>query len=458
MNLSRFKALVLSCVATVAFVGCGGGSDSTSTAPVVATGTFVDAPVQGLKYTTATQTGYTDSNGTYKYVAGEQIEFFLGNLSLGKVTASSLTTPYTMAGDTNISAPSDKAKNIAMLLQNFDANRSDSAVLDLSKLKDHNFSDVNLSATTADMETKITALLGTLNTAGLVDATTHTLINATTASTAMETYVTDYNLQLGYGLSNGVNYVGNLSMTATEFVAMRLQSHLYIEYVKPGSIIDTVFSNHYVSFFDAAGSSIDFSYDWSNSNGGTTDVWNITNETFTAADLANFSKPIVVNSTTYREKNDDNTTQECTIVSSKKVNAIIGISVDAIEVREFCRYGTDNIYGNGEGWGYSGYLSPYLSMTDFLNQLQNLGIGNSDIQLTSDYKVKIKSTGEVIPGSYWKMEDGILKTKYWDEVWYKLGTDGIIVDNWFGDEQLRYVGITKDQAKQITAKIGLPTW
>ncbi len=195
MNLSRFKALVLSCVATVAFVGCGGGSDSTATAPVVATGTFVDAPVQGLKYTTATQTGYTDSNGTYKYVAGEQVEFFLGNLSLGKVTASSLTTPYTMAGDTNISAPSDKAKNIAMLLQNFDANRSDSAVLDLSKLKDHNFSDVNLSATTADMETKITALLGTLNTAGLIDATTHTLINATTASTAMKTYVAEATLK-----------------------------------------------------------------------------------------------------------------------------------------------------------------------------------------------------------------------------------------------------------------------
>jgi hypothetical protein len=188
MNLSRFKALVLSCAATVAFVGCGGGSDSTSTAPVVATGTFVDAPVQGLKYTTATQTGYTDSNGTYKYVAGEQVEFFLGNLSLGKVTASSLTTPYTMAGDTNISAPSDKAKNIAMLLQNFDANRSDSAVLDVSKLKDHDFSDVNLSATTANMETKITALLGTLGTS--IDSS-HPLINATTASTTMKTYVAD---------------------------------------------------------------------------------------------------------------------------------------------------------------------------------------------------------------------------------------------------------------------------
>ncbi|MFA6395313.1 MAG: hypothetical protein WCW84_05050, partial [Sulfurimonas sp.] len=52
------------------------------------------------------------------------------------------------------------------------------------------FSDVNLSATTANMETKITALLSALNTAHLVDGATHTLINATTASTAMVNYIT----------------------------------------------------------------------------------------------------------------------------------------------------------------------------------------------------------------------------------------------------------------------------
>jgi len=72
---------------------------------------------------------------------------------------------------------------------------SDSAVLDVSKLKDHDFSDVNLSDTTADMDTKIDTLRTTLNTAGLVDSTAHTLINATTASTAMKTYVADATLK-----------------------------------------------------------------------------------------------------------------------------------------------------------------------------------------------------------------------------------------------------------------------
>jgi hypothetical protein len=459
MNLSRFKALVLSCVATVAFIGCGGGDDATTTtAPIVATGTFVDAPVQGLKYVTATQNGYTDSNGTYKFVVGEQVEFFLGTLSLGKVTASTLVTPYTMAGDTNISTPSDKAKNIAMLLQNFDANRSDSAVLDVSKLKDRNFSDVNLSVASSAMETKITALLGTLNTAGLIDSTTHTLINAATASAAMKTYVTDYNLQLGYGLSNGVNYVGNLSMTAAEVAAaMYLQSTLSMEYIKPGNVIGTVFSNYYVSFFDPAGSITDFSYNRNASSGGTTDAWNLTKETFTAADLSNFPKPTVVNDTTYREKYPDGPNDECTILSSKKVNAVLGVSVDAIEVREFCRCGTDNTYGNGEGWKSAHYNSTYSSIEEFLTQLKG-GIGGRDLKLTADNKIQIVSTGEVIQDSNWKLENGILKLKYWDEVWFKLGTDGIIVENWIGDEKFLYIGVTKDQAKLISAKMGLPAW
>ena len=457
MNLSRFKALVLSCAATVAFVGCGGGSDSTSTAPVVATGTFVDAPVQGLKYTTATQTGYTDSNGTYKYVAGEQVEFFLGNLSLGKVSASALTTPYTMAGDTNISVPSDKAKNIAMLLQNFDANRSDSAVLDLSKLKDHNFSDVNLSATTADMETKIGTLLTTLNTAGLIDATTHTLINATTASAAMETFVTDYNLQLGYGLSNGVNYVGNLSMTATEVVALK-PLQFQIEYTNPGYITGTLFDHHYAGFADGVSTYTDFSYDWQLS------TWNVTNDTF---DLAKLNPSTIINSTTYRNKTpfldtDINGVQfypndECTILSTKKVNAILGITVDAIEVKEFCNYGRDDTYVTGDGWKASGYNSNYTSITEFLTQLK-VGVGGGDLKLTTDNKIQIVSTGEVIQGSYWKLENGVLKLKYWDEVWYKLDTNGLILENWMGDTMFSYYGVTKDQAKLLTAKMGLPTW
>lgn len=105
---------------SLGFTGCGSSSSDTPTVTTI-TGTFIDRPVQGLKYTTATQSGFTNENGRFKYVTGETIEFELGNLSFGTVTAGDLITPCTMTGDENISRPSQKATNIAMMLQSSDS-------------------------------------------------------------------------------------------------------------------------------------------------------------------------------------------------------------------------------------------------------------------------------------------------------------------------------------------------
>ena len=56
--------------------------------------------------------------------------------------------------------------NIALLLQNLDTDRNNTSVLDLSKLKDFNFSDINLSADVTAMEAKLNNKL----TAGDFDA------------------------------------------------------------------------------------------------------------------------------------------------------------------------------------------------------------------------------------------------------------------------------------------------
>jgi ABC-type glycerol-3-phosphate transport system substrate-binding protein len=176
-------------VATLLFTGCGGGSSGSDSD--TQTGIFVDAPVYGLYYKTATQEGYTNENGEFSYKAGETIEFKLGNLSLGSVSAGGVITPYTIAGDTNTSNPSVKAQNIAMLLQNFDANRTSTDQLDVSKLKNYDFSDVNLSVATATMETKINTLFSTGTLPTLIDLT-HPLINATTAQNVLKNYVDNY--------------------------------------------------------------------------------------------------------------------------------------------------------------------------------------------------------------------------------------------------------------------------
>jgi len=92
-------ALVLS----LELVGCGGGGgNSSGTTIPTKIGVFADAPVEGLSYKTATQSGFTDTQGRFKYKDGETVEFKLGKLSLGKGKARAFVTSYTISDTTTI--------------------------------------------------------------------------------------------------------------------------------------------------------------------------------------------------------------------------------------------------------------------------------------------------------------------------------------------------------------------
>ena len=141
---------------TLWLVGCGGGSGGDDGSNFVKydpdtplTGTFVDAPVKGLRYTTKTQNGYTDEKGHFQYKENEYIAFYLGDLYLGRVQARKLITPYTLGGGSP-AAPSTKAINIAILLQNCDKHTS-TAYIDVEDFKDHNFTNaISLNDTPTD--------------------------------------------------------------------------------------------------------------------------------------------------------------------------------------------------------------------------------------------------------------------------------------------------------------------
>lgn len=187
--------LVSAALAAVLFSGCGGGSGSASSTGT-STGIFADAPVQGLGYKTATQSGFTDAQGQFKYKTGETVEFKLGTLLLGRATGKALLTPY------NISDNNNTAVNIALLLQNFDSNRSNPKVINVSKLKDYNFSsmDFNLSISNTDMENKLQVLYADNNFAQYRDIN-NTVIAASDTKNNM-----DANIQCAeYELSGGFN-------------------------------------------------------------------------------------------------------------------------------------------------------------------------------------------------------------------------------------------------------------
>lgn len=79
------RALAVWLVLALGLSACGGSSGGSDKAVQGATltGLFVDAPVQGLRYTTTTQSGFTGADGGFRYVVGETVEFFVGDIRLG---------------------------------------------------------------------------------------------------------------------------------------------------------------------------------------------------------------------------------------------------------------------------------------------------------------------------------------------------------------------------------------
>ena len=112
------------------FFSSGGGSsnsaeeDNRGLVAVVSTGTFVDAPVDGLNYESGSVSGVTDSDGEFEYEVGNTIRFFIGDVALGEaVKGKSLITPLDLVNNGEIDTPA--VINIARLLQSLDSDPGD---------------------------------------------------------------------------------------------------------------------------------------------------------------------------------------------------------------------------------------------------------------------------------------------------------------------------------------------
>lgn len=170
-------------ILTATFItGCGGNNSSGNTNNDTLTGTFIDSPVKGLFYETATFSGYTNENGEFNYKSGETITFSLGNMKLGSVNAQSKITPLTLTDENDLNNISAKATGIARLLQSLDNNSSNGAILSIPQ------SLINLDIKGLDLESD--ADLNTILTrAQGITSNTYTLVNATIAQNRMKKYI-----------------------------------------------------------------------------------------------------------------------------------------------------------------------------------------------------------------------------------------------------------------------------
>jgi serine protease len=113
-HIKNFLVIVL---ATTLLSACGGGGGGGTSS--VNTGKFIDAPVQGLDYFTATQSGTTDSKGQFKCKTGEQITFSIGDVVLGTTLCKSIITPLDLvSGAADETDPT--VTNILRFLQSLD--------------------------------------------------------------------------------------------------------------------------------------------------------------------------------------------------------------------------------------------------------------------------------------------------------------------------------------------------
>lgn len=125
----RFRLALLATAAAIGLVACS--SDDDEPPPPVsqpATGVFDDAPVEGLQYRTATQSGMTNARGEFRYIDGETVTFSIGGLDLGSAVVRSSNSRVTpahlvpaVAGDvTKIS--NLRATNVSRFLQSLGTN------------------------------------------------------------------------------------------------------------------------------------------------------------------------------------------------------------------------------------------------------------------------------------------------------------------------------------------------
>ena len=88
------------------------------TQDTIKTGLFLDSAVEGIAYATETQSGTTNAEGEFNYIAGEQVTFSIGATEFPAVTASDHVTPVDIAASS--ATPQAMVTNIARLLQSLD--------------------------------------------------------------------------------------------------------------------------------------------------------------------------------------------------------------------------------------------------------------------------------------------------------------------------------------------------
>lgn len=163
----------LICASVLFLASCGGGNGSgtPTSPPATSTGVFLDSPVEGLHYQTATQSGTTNSLGEYDYIPGETVTFSVGGIILGSSIAAPVVTPLSLVPGA-VDAADPIVNNIVRFLLSFDNDANPDNGISIPATIATASSGLSVDFTAADLsaDTGIASLLTTFPTIILVEA------------------------------------------------------------------------------------------------------------------------------------------------------------------------------------------------------------------------------------------------------------------------------------------------
>ncbi|MDJ0918596.1 MAG: hypothetical protein QNJ05_12585 [Woeseiaceae bacterium] len=149
------------------------------------TGVFIDSPVEGLEYVSGSRRGVTTSGGSFEFVAGEDISFLIGNVTLGRAAAKSIMTPLDLVEEAT-DEHHHAVTNIARLIQSLDTDGSIDEAIAISSatrdvLRSAGFINFDQPVEAFANDPNVKALFDALNEAGVFTDGAHSLVDGVDA-------------------------------------------------------------------------------------------------------------------------------------------------------------------------------------------------------------------------------------------------------------------------------------
>ncbi len=137
---------------SVLLLGCGEDDakvEFTDEKVVVKTGVFKDSAVSGISYSTATQSGVTNSSGAFNYLEGETVTFSIGDIKLPSTIAKFVLTPIDLVGN-GADITNNTVTNISRFLQTLDSDNDTAEGIDIDQATIEAAANISIDFTATD--------------------------------------------------------------------------------------------------------------------------------------------------------------------------------------------------------------------------------------------------------------------------------------------------------------------